>query len=107
MTLDELKAKLPEPIGVWVDEYGPAFLQMTADEVKEFIEMLIRGDTSAAYQAVLDKMSSEGVVEEWIGIADDWATANKANAERIALQQQAAMTALSILLKIATALVLL
>lgn len=65
MTIDELQARLPEQFRPWAATYGPAFLAMTAQEVKAWIEMLIRGDVLPAYQAVLAKLPNADLLNEW------------------------------------------
>ena len=103
MTLDELKAKLPEPFKPWAETYGPAFLAMTADEVKAWIELLIRGKGIEAYEAVLKKLPATELLSEWDTLKGQWAKANENNAERMSLQKAASVAALKILLTVALA----
>lgn len=103
MTLDELQANLPEQLRPWAATYGPAFLAMTADEAKAWIEMLIRGDVLPAYQAVLEKLPNGDLLAEWGKLNAQWQAANQRNAQRVDLQQAAATAALKVMLAVALA----
>jgi len=103
MTLDELKAKVPDEFAPWVDQYGAAFVQMTADELKAWLDRILAGDVSGAYQEILDAAGAQGALDAWKELDASWATANKANAEKLALQKSAAMGVLKIFLAMALA----
>ncbi len=103
MTLEELKAKLGPDLLPWVEKYGPTILQMGADDLMAFIELMLKGDQSAAYAAILAKMPAADFLGEWDAAHADWGTANKANAARIAAQKEALSVVVGILLKIVTA----
>jgi len=105
MTLDELKTKVPASYQPWVESYGPAFLAMTATEIKAWIELLIRGDALEAYKQVLSKMTNTDLLAEWDKRNAAWQTANDANAARLEMQRAAAVAACKILLGIALAVV--
>ncbi len=103
MTIDELKAKVPEKLQPWVDEYGPALLAMTGDEFKAWLNRLIVGDIEAAYRSLLAKMDNSALLNEWDSLNADWTEANARNAERIALQKSALTALMRILLAVALA----
>lgn len=102
-TLDELQEKLPESMRPWVAEYAPAFIVMTAEEIKAWVELVIRGDVFEAYQAVVAKLENSALLEQWNALDAHWKAANKANAESIELQRTAALGAVKIMLAIALA----
>ena len=103
MTLDELKAKLPEPLLPWVEQYGPAFLAMAGAEIQAWIDKLIRGDLYGAYADVFAKMDNPGRAAEWADLESDWKKANTSNAESMSLQKSALVGVLKICLTIALA----
>ncbi|MCD4699557.1 MAG: hypothetical protein K8R91_03175 [Phycisphaerae bacterium] len=103
MTVDELKAKLPLELQPWAEEYGPALLSMSADQLKRWIERLVRGDMEAAYADILSKMDNSALLDEWAKLNAEWQGANGRNAERLSLQRNALSALLKILLAIALA----
>jgi len=103
MNIDELQAKLPEQFRPWAATYGPAFLAMTADEVKQWIEMLISGDVLPAYKAVLAKLPNGDLLIAWDKHNAQRQAANERNAQRVDLQQAAAVAALKVMLAVALA----
>ena len=105
MTLQELKAKLPDGMQPWVDQYGPVFLAMAADEVKRWIEMVIQGDMEAAYEAVIRAMEQDSAIGNLAALDARWAAKNKANADAVALGKTAFAKMMEILLTIALAMV--
>jgi len=103
MTLEELKAQIPSEFVPWAETYGPAFLAMTAEEVKAWIELLAMGDVMKAYKEVLEKLPNAELLSAWTTINAEWQSANEKNAARIELQKEAAIKILGILLTIAAA----
>lgn len=103
MTLDELSGQLPENFRPWVTQYGPAFLAMTADELKAWIDRVLAGDIYQAYQAVLAKLGNAESATAGTALIEAWKKANKENAEKVALQKTALFGLMGILLKIAFA----
>ena len=103
MNVNELKEQLPERLRPWVEDYGPAILAMSAEELKIWIERLINGDIEAAYADILSKMDDQTVANEWVKLNADWQRANVRNAERLSLQRNALSVLLKILLAIALA----
>ena len=103
MTLDELKAKLPEKMQPWVDTYGQVFLDMSADGIKAWMERLLKGDVSGAYAEIVAALDNAALLDAWSQIEADWKTANVANAARLAMQSEALTAFLRILLAIAIA----
>ncbi len=105
MTPAELTAKLPDALKPWAATYGPAFIAMTGEEVKAWIEMLIRGDVMPAYKAVLAKLPNADALAGLDTLNAEWDAANSKNADRMELQRSAAVAALKVMLTIALALV--
>ena len=98
MNLDELLAKVPEPLRPVVAEYGPALLKMSAEELWAWIQLLVTGHHDAAYQSVLARMEGADIVAEWEKVKDGWQVANVKNTARIALQRSALTAVLQALL---------
>jgi len=98
--LETLKSQLGEAYAPWVDEYGKALLQMTADEIKNFILLALKGDVGAAFAVVLEKMDNAELLTAGNALHADWTTSNVANKQRLALQRRAAEVAVQILLTI-------
>ncbi len=103
MTIDELKSKLPPELRPWAEEYGPALLSMSGEQLKAWIERLIRGDMEAAYADILSKMDNAALLDEWTKLNAEWRGQNVRNAERLSLQRNALSALLKILLAIALA----
>ncbi len=105
MTIDELIQKVPERFRPVAAMYGPALLTMSVDELWAWIELLIRGDATAAYRAVLSRMEGDDLVGEWDRLGQQWAEANAENAARLAIQRAAVLATLRVLLTVALAMV--
>ena len=103
MTIEELKAKVPEKLRPWADEYGPALLAMSGEEFRAWLDRLVRGDIEAAYRDLLSKMDNPSLLDEWTKLNAEWQGQNVRNAERLSLQQNALAALLKILLAIALA----
>lgn len=103
MTLDELKSQVPSEWQPVVEQFGPAFLKMTANELWAWIMLAAKGDAEAAYRAVLAKLPNADLVAQWGDLSAAWKTANDANAERIQWQRDAAQAVLKVLVGIALA----
>ncbi len=103
MTLDEIKAKLPAQWKPVVDQYGPAFVAMTAEEVWAWLILASKGDVYAAHSAVLQKLPNTELLGQWDQANADWQAANEKNAARIAWQRDALMAVLKVLVAIAAA----
>ena len=103
MTLDELLARTPDQWKPVVAKYGPALVAMTAQQFADWLDLLINGKTYAAWQAIMAGMSNAELIAAWQDVGADWDKANAANAGRIAMQREAAMTVLKILLAVALA----
>lgn len=103
MDIETLKTKVPEKLRPWVDEYGSAIVSMSGEELKAWLDRLVKGDIETAYRDILSKMDNPSVLAEWDGLNDDWAAANVRNAERIALQKSALTALMRILLAVALA----
>ena len=101
MTIDELKAKVPEQFSPWVEKYGVVFIQMTADELMAWIEMMLKGNQGPAMKIVFDKMNDAEILAAWNTVNEGWQTANEKNVASMELQKAAAMGIAKICLMIA------
>jgi len=89
MTLDELRQKLPPDALPWVDEYGPVFLAMAAEEIKAWIDLVFAGDIFGAAKTLFDKLGGGQKLDAWRELGRNWADLNVRNADRIAAQKAA------------------
>jgi len=105
ITLDGLLAKTPEMFKPLVLQYGPALAAMTAQEFCDWLMMLIKGDEGAAWRALLAKMPNAVLLDAWTTKAAEWDAANERNAARVALQKEATLAVLKVLLGAALAMV--
>ena len=88
-----------------IQQYGPAFLQMGAQGITDWIQLAAQGDQFAAYQAILKNMSADDVVAQWGVISEAWKTQNAINAQAVAFQKNALAGILKGLVQIALVLV--
>lgn len=100
MTLNELKSRLPEELQPWVEQYGPIFLDMGSQAVKDWLEQIEKGNIYEARVELLRKMTGDKLVD-WSAWNDDAYEANKGNAAKIALQKEAGLVALKAAIRIA------
>jgi len=105
MKLDELLEKTPEQLQPIVQKYGPALAAMTAEEFCQWLELLILGRDDEAWLSLLAKADNAGLLEAWKTTADNWSSANAANAGRMSLQKEATLAVLKVLLTGALAMV--
>lgn len=103
ITLGELRARVPEEWQVYVAQYGPAFLAMTAEEIKAWLDLVIAGDVFKAYGDVLAKLPNADLLAEWGKLNTDWQTANAVNKARADLAKQALVGVMKVLVAIALA----
>jgi len=105
ISIDGLLAKTPDLLKPVVQKYGPGLVAMTADEFCAWMDLMINGDDAAAWQALLAKMPNAALLEAWNTKAAEWAAANEKNAARAALQKEATLAVLKVLLGAALAMV--
>jgi hypothetical protein len=98
ITLDELKARLPDALKPWADQYGAAVLSMAADEVVAWINRLAQGDITGAYRAIIAKMPNAGLLGQWDQLNADWQAENVKNADRITLMTAAVAVVVKVVL---------
>jgi len=103
LTLDGLLAKTPDLLKPVVAKYGPGLVAMTAQEFCDWLDMMLNGDTSAAWAALLKKMPNAALLDAWTTKAAEWDAANERNAARVALQKEATLFTLKLLLGAALA----
>jgi hypothetical protein len=97
-TLDKLLAKTPDLLKPVVQKYGPGLVAMTAQEFCDWLEMMVSGDVGAAWAALLAAMPNQALLEAWKTKAAEWDAANEKNAARVALQKEATVAVLKVLL---------
>jgi len=105
LNLNDLMAKTPEMFRPIVAKYGPALAAMTAQEFCDWLELLIMGNDSAAWQALLAKMDNASLIDAWKDTVAKWADAADKNAARIQFQKDAMLAVLKVLLAGALAMV--
>ena len=106
ITIDELLARLPESVRPVAAEYGPALLAMAADEeLWAWVRLLVEGNTKAAMDAVYAKMPNQELLAEAAKNLDAWDKANLHYANRLAVQREAALAVLRVLLMAALSMV--
>jgi hypothetical protein len=98
ITLDGLLAKTPDLLKPIVVKYGPGLVAMTAQEFCDWLDLMLGGDDSAAWAALLKKMPNAALLDAWKAKADEWDLANERNAARVALQKDAVIAVLKVLL---------
>jgi hypothetical protein len=105
LTLADIKAKLPAAWGPIIDQYGPAFLAMTEDEIWAWLTRALQGDMYDSYMTVLAKLPNADLLTAWEKNATDWQAQNVANAASISWQKDALTAILRVLVVMATAIV--
>jgi len=104
MKLENLLSKVPERWRPVVAKYGPAIVEMTADEFLKWVEMLVCGQTQEAWAVVMARMGSNAdLLAAGASLTDRWHEANRENAARLKLQRDACMAVLKVLLAAALA----
>jgi len=98
LPLDKLLAATPDMFKPLVLQYGPALAAMTAQEFCDWLTMLIKGDDGAAWRALLAKLSNADLMAEWDTLNAKWDAAAASNAQRVALQKEATLAVLRVLL---------
>ena len=105
LTLEELLAKVPEPLRPAVAKYGPALAAMTVQELWAWIELLVNGQTRAAWDRVVQGLGFEETLVALDESNANLAKLNAANAASLALQREAILAVLRVLLGAALAMV--
>ena len=103
ISLDGLLAKTPDLLKPIVVKYGPGLVAMTGQEFCDWLDLMLNGDTSAAWAALLKKMPNAALLDAWTTKAAEWDAANERNATRVALQKEATLFTLKLLLGVALA----
>jgi len=103
MTLDELVAKVPEKFRPIAIQYGPALVAMAEADIVAWIDMVARGKTEAAYEALLAKLPNQGLLQEWQNLNQEWADANAEESRRRQVVREAGAAILKVLLAMALA----
>ena len=103
LDLDKLLADVPEEFRPVVAQYGPALIAMTTAEFWAWIEMLLAGDTRAAYESIVSRLDNTDLMEAWGTVTAKWTDANERNSAQIRLQKEAVTAVLRVLLAVALA----
>jgi len=96
--LDGLLEKTPDLLKPVVAKYGPGLVAMTAQEFCDWLDLMINGEVDAAWTALLAKMPNAALLDAWNKKAEEWQAANEKNAARLALQREAMLAVLKVLL---------
>jgi hypothetical protein len=78
----QLKAKMAELAAA----YAPTLAAMTADDFKKWLDYALVGQHDQAYAMLIKATATPDLLASWDKLHADWATANAANADKIALQ---------------------
>ncbi|HUS91425.1 MAG TPA: hypothetical protein VM695_06215 [Phycisphaerae bacterium] len=103
MNIDNLIEKVPERWRPVAAKYGPALLEMTADEFLRWVELLLSGKTQEAWAVVMERTGDADLLAAGESLNDKWLDANRAEAAKLALQREACMAVLKVLLAVALA----
>jgi hypothetical protein len=98
LTLDGLLAKTPDLLKPIVTKYGPALAAMTALEFCDWLDLMLAGDVDAAWRRLLASMPNGDLLQAWKDKNAEWDAANERNAQRVALQKEAVLAVLKVLL---------
>jgi len=105
MKLEELIERLPDGLKPVAVQYGPALVQMTADEIWAWVDLLISGKTAQAYKEIIDKLPPSEKLAMMAKDLAKWDQINTRNAAKIGLQREATTAVLKALLTMAIAMV--
>ena len=100
MNLEELRDQVEEQFKPWVDEFGPALLKLTADEIMQFVLLALKRDVIAAFAIICSRMDNGELMEAGQSLHVEWQPANAANKRKLELQRKAGEVAVTILLSI-------
>ena len=103
LTLDNLLAKTPDLLKPVVEKYGASLVAMTAQEFLAWIELMVIGNVDVAWRTLLAKMPNTTLLAAWNDKNAEWDAANEKNVRRVALQKEATLFILKILLGAALA----
>jgi len=103
--INDMLQRVPEHFRPIVAKYGPALIKMTAEEFCAWLDLLAQGKSFEAWRALVEKLDRAELLESWRKLMDKWDEANARNADRLALQRQAIMAVLKVLLGAALAMV--
>ena len=96
----EEQYKVLEP---WINTYGVVVVKMTAQQIYDFTNFLIKGNTEEAYKYLYRNFEEFRLVAESSVLVGEMEQLVKENAEKVALQKKAAAMLLSIILSMVVA----
>lgn len=96
----EERYKMLEP---WINTYGTAVVKMTAQQIYEFADFLIKGNTEEAYKYLYRNFEEFRLVSESSALVGEMEQLVKENAEKVALQKKAITMLLSAVLSMVVA----
>ena len=103
--MEELQDQAKGLSADFISAYGPAILAMSNKEIISLIELIASGKEIEAWGLVLEQKHGPDVVAEFKAITAGFNSANKANADSIALQKSAITSIMRGVLAIALTLV--
>jgi len=100
-SLADLVERVPPEWQPVVRKYGPALLRMSADELWDWVEMLIQGNEYEAYRRLLQRLDNQQLAEAMQAALSSWRDANEENYRRLQLQRSALGAVLRVMLSTA------
>lgn len=73
MTLDEIRASLPDEFQPWVTQYSPVLILWTVQDLKAWIETIKAGNLYDAEGKLYNAMTEAQKLAEWDVILAQWA----------------------------------
>ena len=96
----EKQYKMLEP---WINTYGTVVVKMTAQQIYDFTNFLIKGNTEEAYKYLYRNFEEFRLVAESSVLVGEMEQLVKENAEKVALQKKAITMLLSAVLSMVVA----
>lgn len=103
--LDDLIARAPAELRPLARQYGPTLAAWTAEELWDWIDLLMRGRWQEAHETLLAGMSEGDLLEEFRNLTAELAAANIDQARKRHLLTEAATAVLRGVLVLAVSLV--
>jgi len=103
MTLDELLAKLPDNLKEKGQIFGPVVVQMTAQQIQDWLNYVFVGRYTDAYRIYLKAVGMDDLLTEWDKENAAWKKDNEANAAQIAMSNKIALAVCQVMLGVVLA----
>lgn len=103
MSLKDIIEKLPPELKEIADLYLPLLTGMADNEIKQWIDNLLRGDWQTAYRLVVSKMTTEQLLAEQTRINKKLKAISEKDAANEEIQKQLITDLLNLVLKLGLA----